>query len=171
MFKAIFDAGPLITACRFAVQGRLVLDHLLDECQIAIPPSVQTEVMVAGRRFPDAQEAQQRVSTGEIQVVTPPSLSGNTPAILDLYELGDGERDAILLTYHAKWLDALLVMDDYLGYMVSDRLGVRKLFLLDLILQMVREGDTSRALATEIVKAIRPRYALGCVEHTLLLLR
>jgi predicted nucleic acid-binding protein len=171
MQRLIFDASPLITACKFRVRGQLVLDHLLATSQIIIPPSVQSEVVISSHQFADAQEAEQRISAGVIDVITPATVSGNVPTILGLYGLGNGERDAILLTYRTDLDGAWLVMDDYLGYLVSDRLGVKKLFLLDLIPRLVTQSDLDRVLATEIVEATRPRYAPAFVEHSLLLLK
>ena len=171
MRRLIFDARPLITACKFRVQGQLVLDHLLATSQIIIPPSVQNEVVISSHQFADAQEAEQRISVEAIDVIAPTTVSGNVPIILGLYGLGNGERDAILLTYRTDLDGAWLVMDDYLCYLVSDRLDVKKLFLLDLIPRLVTQGDWDRALAAEIVEATRPRYAPAFVEHSLLLLK
>ena len=58
MRKLIFDAGPLITACRFVAAGQIVIDHLLAACDITIASSVRDEVVVAGKRYPDAKIAQ-----------------------------------------------------------------------------------------------------------------
>ena len=44
----VFDAAPLITACKFEVQGVLVIDHLLPKCRIVIAPSVEEEVAILG---------------------------------------------------------------------------------------------------------------------------
>lgn len=47
MTTIIFDASPLITACKFKVK-KLVIDHLLPACQIVITPSVEREVAILG---------------------------------------------------------------------------------------------------------------------------
>jgi len=70
--KLILDAGPLITTCKFSVAGRLVVDHILDHCEIAVAASVRDEVVIAGRRYPDAQAAQQRIDGAQITVLVPP---------------------------------------------------------------------------------------------------
>jgi hypothetical protein len=46
MWTVVFDAGPLITACRFAVEGRLIVDYIAQACYILIAPSVEEEVAV-----------------------------------------------------------------------------------------------------------------------------
>lgn len=47
MSKLIFDAGPLITTCKFSVAGRLVVDHILDHREITVAASVRDEVVIA----------------------------------------------------------------------------------------------------------------------------
>jgi hypothetical protein len=71
MLQFIFDAGPLITSCKFSVRGRLVLDFVLDGCSVTIPSAVCDEVMRAPARFEDAREAKQRVDKGKLQVAMP----------------------------------------------------------------------------------------------------
>ena len=39
MLTIVFDAAPLITACKFEAQNKLVMDHVLAGCRIAIGPS------------------------------------------------------------------------------------------------------------------------------------
>lgn len=36
MLTVVFDAGPLITACRFEVEGRLIVDYIAQACYILI---------------------------------------------------------------------------------------------------------------------------------------
>ena len=170
MDQLIFDAGPLITACKFDVAGRLVVDHILDHCQIIIATSVRDEVVIAGAQYPDAQAAQQRIDGGQITVLPPPS-DPDLEKLLAPYGLGDGERHSILLTKHTALTDATLVIDDHLGYLVSDRLSRRKRFLLDVIADLAEAGEMSKEVATKLVQAIRTRYPPAFVEHTLLLLQ
>lgn len=170
MNKLIFDAGPLITACKFSVGGRLVVDHILDHCEITVATSVRDEVVIAGVRYLDAQAAQKRIDEGQIAVLLPlsdPALE----ALVAPYGLGDGEQDSILLAGHADLGNATLVIDDHLAYLVSDRLGQRKRFLLDVIADLADVEKLDRELATKVVQAIRTRYPPAFVEHTLLLLR
>jgi hypothetical protein len=170
MRKLIFDAGPLITTCKFSVAGRLVIDHLLDHCAIAVAESVRAEVVVAGASYPDAQAAQQRLDQGQITALAPPAAP-DLEELLAPYSLGDGERDSILLSERAELREATLVIDDHLAYLVSDRLGRQKRFLLDVIADLANAGTLDRGVAADIVRAIRSRYPPAFVEHTLLLLR
>lgn len=170
MGKLILDAGPLITGCKFSAAGRLVIDYLLDYSEITVAVSVRDEVVIAGARYADAQAAQQRLDRGQIAAVTPPRVP-DLEALLAPYDLGDGERDSILLTEHIDLRDATLVIDDHLAYLVSDRLKRRKRFLLDVITDQVKDGSLDRKVAVDIVEAIRTRYPPAFVEHTLLLLR
>jgi hypothetical protein len=65
----VFDAGPLITACKFEALGKLVIDHLLSGCHIAIAPIVEEEVAVLGAGYPNGVVAGERIARGSIQVV------------------------------------------------------------------------------------------------------
>lgn len=67
--NVVFDASPLITACKFEVEGKLVIDHLLTCCQIVISPSVEEEVAILGAKYPDGVVAGERIAGGQIQVV------------------------------------------------------------------------------------------------------
>lgn len=69
MITVIFDASPLITACKFKVKGKLVIDHLLPGCQVVIAPSVEEEVAILGAQHPDGAAAGERIARGDIQVV------------------------------------------------------------------------------------------------------
>lgn len=166
----VFDAGPLITACKFDAGGQLVIDHISERCEIVVAASVRDEVIVAGARYPDARAARQRIEQGKIAILTP-SPNPNLEALIAPYGLGDGERDSILLAAHADLEGSTLVMDDHLAYLVSDRLGQRKRFLLDVVVGLVDEGTLDVGLAVTIVESIRTRYPPAFVEHTLLLLR
>lgn len=72
--------------------------------------------------------------------------------------------------YEDGFQDTVLVVDDHLAYLVSDRLGVPKPLLLDLIVRLVREKQLPAVLGCDIVEAIRMRYPPAFVEHTLLIL-
>ena len=63
------------------------------------------------------------------------------------------------------------MIDDHLVYLVSDRLGKQKRFLLDVIVDLVKTERVDKTLAVEIVEAIRTRYFPAFLEHTMLLLR
>jgi hypothetical protein len=170
MCKLVFDAGPLITACKFSVANRLVIDHLLDHCEIVVAESVRAEVVIAGANYPDAQAAQVRLDQGHIAALSPPFLP-DLEELLALYRLGDGERDTILLSEHIGLQDATLVIDDHLAYLVSDRLRRRQRFLLDVVADLCIAGEMDKQVAGEIVQAVRGRYPPSFVEHTMLLLK
>jgi hypothetical protein len=170
MDTLIFDAGPLITACKFSAGGQLVIDHVLDHCEVVVATSVRDEVVIAGARYPDAQMAQQRIGQGQIAVLSPPP-DPDLETLIAPYGLGDGERESILLTGHTDLEGSTLVIDDHLAYLVSDRLGRRKRFLLDVIVDLVNARKLDRKLAITIVEAIHTRYPPAFVDHTILLLR
>jgi hypothetical protein len=170
MEKLILDAGPFITTCKFVVEGVLFIDYMLDRCSISITDSVHEEVVIAGDRYPDASAARQRIERKRINVLSPPAVP-NLETLLAPYGLGRGERDSILLTEHPELGGATLVIDDHLAYLVSDRLGRQKRFLLDVIVDLVTARQLSVALAVNMVEAIRGRYPFAFVEHTMLLLQ
>ena len=170
MRDLILDAGPLITACKFGVANRLVIDYILERSKITIASSVRDEVVISGARYSDARAAYERIEQGRIGVLEP-QAGVTLRTLVAPYELGNGERDSILLTEHNALQDATLVIDDHLAYLVSDRLGRRKRFLLDVIVDVVRTGDLDAGLAADMVAAIRTRYPPAFVEHTRLLLQ
>src|SRR5919106_5713043 len=69
VLTVVFDAAPLITACKFEVQGVPVIDHLLPECRIVIAPRVEEEVAILGASYPDGVVAGERIARGGIQVM------------------------------------------------------------------------------------------------------
>lgn len=170
MNSFLFDAGPLITVCKFSVAGKLIIDHLLNRCQIMIAASVRDEVVLAGQGYADANAARQRIDAGRIAVVLPPTDSAARRLIAP-YGLGLGEMDSILLAHDPVWKNVTLVIDDHLAYLVSDRLGQRKRFLLDVIVDLARSKQMTTELALNIAQAIRSRYPVAFVEHTLLMLQ
>ena len=146
------------------------LYYILDLCEVTVAASVSDEVTIAGSRYSDARAAQQRIQNTQIVVVAPPTVP-DLERLIAPYALGDGERDSILLTRRPDLLEATVVIDDHLAYLVADRLGARKRFLLDAIADLVRTGGLNRRLAENIVLAIRSRYPNAFVQHTLLLIR
>jgi len=117
-----------------------------------------------GFRYPDAVLAGQRVKQGKIVVEGPLSV---WDTVLRAYKLGDGEIESIRLFQESRGGVDYLVIDDNLAYIVSDRMGLRKVFFLDLILELVKrsrlDGDTAR----EMIEEVRPRYSEGFIEHSL----
>lgn len=166
--RVIFEAGPLITSCKFQVGERPIVDSVLDFCEVIISPLVKREVIDEGFRYPDAVLAGQRVKQGRIVVKGPLSVWDR---ILRAYKLGDGEIESIRLFQESRGRVDYLVIDDNLAYIVSDRMGLRKIFFLDLILELVKrtklDGDTAR----KIIEVVRPRYSEGFIEHSLEILK
>jgi hypothetical protein len=105
-----------------------------------------------------------------IEVATP-VLDASLIQVLNLYGFGEGEQEAIGLMSMDCFQDAMLVVDDHLAYVVSDRLAVPKLFLLDLIMRLTREKQLTTALGCGMVEAISTRYPESFVMHTLLILK
>jgi hypothetical protein len=162
--KVVFDASPLITACKFQAAGRPVIDHLIEGCQIVIPPRVEEEVAILGAAYPDGVLAGHRIAGGSIQVVTlgEPRWSERLAA----YAIGAGERDAVELYTMLGDAEAL-VSDDYLAFIAATRLGVRTWMLPDLVTQIVQRNYLPRDTARVILLAIRNRYRTGVIEHSL----
>jgi hypothetical protein len=92
VLTVVFDAAPLITACKFEVQGVLMIDHLLSACRIMIAPRVEEEVAILGASYPDGVVAGERMARGGIQVMAVAERKW-TRYLAD-YALGDGERDS-----------------------------------------------------------------------------
>ncbi|MEK7327293.1 MAG: hypothetical protein AAB217_18770 [Chloroflexota bacterium] len=166
----IFDAGPLITLCKFQVQGQPAIDLILEACDITIPAAVQAEVVIAGSRYPDAKVAQERLVARRIQVATS-AADASLAEILALYNFGDGEREAISLAIEWENRGTVLVVDDHLAYLICDRLRAPKIFLLDLVAQLCRDKHLGFEIGVDLINAIASRYPKAFVQHTLLLLK
>jgi hypothetical protein len=95
VLTVVLDAAPLITACKFAVQGVPVIDHLLPACRIVIGPQVEEEVAILGASYPDGVVAGERIARGRIPVMA--VTERKWARCLTEYALGDGERDSIEL--------------------------------------------------------------------------
>jgi predicted nucleic acid-binding protein len=164
VLTVVFDAGPLITACKFGSQGKLVIDHLLPECCIMISSSVEEEVVVLGADYPDGVAAGEWIVQGVIHV-EPVTARKWAPHLAD-YALGDGEKDSIELCGQVEEVEAL-VTDDYLAFVAATRLGLEAWMLPDLVLELAERGSLTTEVAEAILKVIRPRYRVGVIEHSL----
>lgn len=168
MLTVVFDAGPLITSCKFESQGKLVVDHLLSGCLIVIAPKVEEEVAVLGGGYPDGVVAGERIAQGTIQVV--PVTARKWARHLADYALGDAEKDSIELCGQVEKVESL-VTDDYLAFVAATRLGLKAWMLPDLVLELVERRSLPVELADAILGVIRPRYGAGVIEHSLVRLR
>ena len=165
--RVIFDSGPLITACKFFVRGELIVDVILRSCSIIIPEAVKSETVDNAKGFPDALEIARRIKRGfiEVEKILPTTVS----PILNGYVLGAGEREAILLYQQRGGMD-YLVIDEHPAYIISDRLGIKKGILPDLVVELVRRKDLGKDSARMILQAIDSRYPIGTVRHSLITL-
>ena len=164
MLTVVFDASPLITACKFETQGKLVIDHLLSGSQIVIAPSVEEEVAVLGAGYPDGVIAGERIAQGDIWVV--PVADRRWAQQLAAYVLGDGERDSIELCGQVEGVEAL-VTDDYLAFVAATRLDLKAWMLPDLVVELARRGSLTVRVAAAILETVRYRYRVGVIEHSL----
>lgn len=160
----MFDASPVITACKFEIEGKLVVDYLLEGCGVAIAPSVEEEVAILGASYPDGAVAGQRIATGSIQVI--PLVGQRWPRRLASYALGAGERESIELCGQLGDAEAF-VTDDYLAFVAATRLGIRVWMLPDLVAELGERGLLLRSTARAILQTIRGRYRAGVIEHSL----
>lgn len=171
MLQVVFDTPALITGCQFEVRSQPVIEHLLTFCNIIVPAAVQIEAVIAGKRYLDAGVAGGLIVAGRIQLEDISLPDGN---VLEHYKLGAGEKEAIALCLEKmrrREVIDFLVTDDRLAYIVADRLRVQKLLLVDLLVELVERKVMDNLLAEEIVQAIRPRYPVGFIIHTLKILR
>jgi len=168
VLTVVFDAGHLITVCKFESQGKLVVDHPLSGCCIVITPGVEEEVAVLGAGYPDGVVAGERIAQGVIQVM--PAPARRWARHLADYALGDGEKDSIELCGQAEEVEAL-VTDDYLAFVTATRLGLKAWMLPDLVLELTERGSLTIEVAEAILEVIRPRYRVGVIEHSLVRLQ
>jgi predicted nucleic acid-binding protein len=164
----VFDAAPLITACKFEAQGKLVIDHLLWGCRIVIAPSVEEEVAVLGAGYPDGVVAGERIARGEIQVVSVEER--RWARYLADYALGDGERDSIALCGQVNGIEAL-VTDDYLAFVAATRLGLKVWMLPDVVVELAAREAVAFEATEAVLVTIRPRYRMGIMEHSVVRLQ
>ncbi len=168
MLTVVFDTGPLITACKFKVQGEFVIDYLLSGCKVLIPQSVEEEVAVLGARYPDGAVAGERIARNDIRVLA--IVERKWEQHLLSYALGDGERDSIELCNQVREAEALVV-DDYLAFIASARLGLKTWMFPDLVVDSVVGARLTPGVAEAILETIRPRYRKGVIEHSLTYLK
>ena len=136
--NVVFDASPLITACKFKAAGKRVIDHLLAGCRISISPAVEEEVAILGARYPDGVVAGQHIADGRIRVV---NLGARRwEHLLSAYAMGDGERESMELCGQEPDVEALMT-DDYLAFIAGTRLGLKVWMLPDLVVELARPGD------------------------------
>lgn len=164
MFTVVFDAGPLIMACKFELSGKLLIDHLQSGVCVVIAPTVEEEVAISGARYPDGRAAGERIARGDIQV-RPVETHVWTPHLAE-YAMGKGEQESIELCGQLADADALIT-DDYLAFVASTRLGQRTWMLPDLIVEVAEVNLLAQSTAKALLEVIRPRYRPGVIAHSL----
>jgi hypothetical protein len=82
-----WDATSLITCAKFQLEGRLILDYVLDVADIMITTEVQQETVEAelAGGYPDAVAMKERIDAGRIEVRTIARTSAPFEEILDLF--------------------------------------------------------------------------------------
>ena len=163
-----WDATSLITCAKFQVEGRLVLDYVLDVAGIVITQEVKHETVDAGLigGYPDAAMIQAKIDSGHIEVCDVQQMNHSFEEVLDLYGLQDGDKAVVRLSLQAADVEAT-VTDDRLLFVVLTRCGRKVLFLPDFVEQTVAQGVFSVATGQKLLQAIRPRLPQGFVEHSL----
>jgi hypothetical protein len=164
VLTVVCDAAPLITACKFVVEGTLIIDHLLSVCRLVIAPRVEEEVAVLGAGYPDGVVAGERIARGELQVI--PRAARRWAQHLTAYALGDGERDSIELCGQVEGVEAL-VTDDYLAFVAATRQSLQAWMLPDLVVELAAREEFACEAAEAILTTIRPRYRRGVIEHSM----
>jgi hypothetical protein len=163
-----WDATSLITCAKFQLEGRLILDYVLDVARIVITREVQQETVEAGLAggYPDAVAIQERIAAGRIEVRTVARTSTRFEEVLDLYGLQEGDKAVVCLALTAADVTAT-VTDDRLLYIVLHRCGHQALFLPDFIEKTVADHLCDATTGQQLLLAISPRLQRGFVEHSL----
>jgi len=148
------------------LEGEVLIDLLMNPCRIWLPQAVADEA-TQNQQHPDAQVVTQRVASGSL-VVESPTMP--TPDFLDVYHLGQGEKEAIGLYLSNCDETDYLVTDDKLAYLVCSRMEISVRLLPDLIIELVRQGRWPKIQARKILEVTRPRYSAGIMVHLRVLL-
>ena len=89
---------------------------------------------------------------------------------LQYYQLGQGESEALTFTARLG-AGTVMVTDDFLALIMAYRLGVSCQLFLDFVIGRAARGELPFIEAQQIVQAVRPRYPVGFVPHSLTMLR
>ncbi len=143
----------------------LLLDYMLGIAEIHIPDEVRLETTKEYRKYQDARIIKKRIDDGKIivdQVIWKKTLFKD----LEDYNLDLGEKELILLCLERGDFDFIIV-DDFLACIVCQRFKISNLLFLDLIIYCVEKNLINPKLAIKIVKAIKSRYHIGFINHTI----
>ena len=80
--------------------------------------------------------------------------------VLEDYGLERGDREVLRLCRQTLDYD-YVVVDDHVLYIIAHRFGMKALFLLDVICEMVEMNRLDVQKASEILSGIRSRYRRG----------
>jgi hypothetical protein len=89
-----WDATSLITCAKFQLEGRLIVDYVLDVAHVVITREVRQETVEAGLAggYPDAVAIQERIDAGRIGGRTVARTSAPFEEVLDLHGLQEGDK-------------------------------------------------------------------------------
>ncbi len=60
----------------------------------------------------------------------------------------------------------MVVLDDYLAFVIASRFNIQPILLLDLLVLLVKDNDLDQTLAIQIIDSIAVRYSTPFIEHT-----
>ena len=138
MAVVISDSSPLV---HLSAIGRFVFLEKLYPT-LLIPPAVLNEVVVAGRGRSGAQEVENAIKAGTIQLQSPKE---KTVSRLELRDLDLGETEALALAVEIK--ADLVLIDELRGRAVARALGLVAIGTLGIILEAKRKN---------LIDAVRP---------------
>ena len=163
-----WDVTSLITCAKFQLDGRSILDYVLDVARFVITREVRQETVEAGLAggYPDAVVIKKRIEAGRLEVRTVPQMSARFEEILDLYGVQEGDKAVGRLALMAEDV-AATVTDDRLLYIVLHRCGHQVLFLPDFLEKAVADRVYDAMTGQQLLLAISPRLQRGFVEHSL----
>lgn len=167
--KLIFDTCSLITASKFKVDDKLILDYLLEVVDIHIPEEVYLEAVKGFKKYQDAREIKLRVEDAKIRVH---EVMWEKTVLKELenYNIGLGEKELILLYQMSKDFDYAII-DDFLACIICKRFKVDYLLLLDLIVICAQKKLLRNKIAIQMIDAIKSRYDAGFINHTISMLK
>jgi len=136
--KIIADTGPLIGLAK--IDQLDILNRISK--QVLIPPMVYRELL--GKISEESERIEKAldefIHIDEIKIVEATIKKNLVPKIKKmLFELGEGERQAIILALkYSK--DALLMMDDRAGRKVAEKLNIPHVGLIGFLLLAKKRG-------------------------------
>jgi predicted nucleic acid-binding protein len=127
------NSTPLISLARHG------LFHLLQVLygRIILPPAVYREVVIEGRGRPGAQESEEAIAAGWIEV-SPLQAPEAARRIQTAFLLGDGESEVLALAQEQS--AALVLIDEAQGFRRAEELGIPALRTIGILLQAKASG-------------------------------